>query len=77
MAAKVRTAIITATKSRGVIGMDSIGGARVLSLAETRGTGGTRGGLDDAGRASDATSSEETRVWGSSVGSGCCWSSTR
>ena len=72
VAAKVRIVVITATKSRGIIVMDSIGGVGVLGPTEIEGTSGTKGGSDDASRASDATGGEETGVWGSSAGSGCC-----
>ena len=48
VATKVRTTVIMARKSRGEIGITSMGDVEVLDPAESKETGGT-GGVDDAG----------------------------
>ena len=70
VAAKVRNASMMARKSRGDIGMDSMGGAEVLGPAESEGTGGI-GGVEDAGDARRGTVTDgvmDAGIWGSSVG---------
>ena len=54
VAAKVCTASMMARKSRGDIGMDSMGGAEVLGPTESEGTRGIRG-VEDAGDAGNGT----------------------
>ena len=73
--AKVRTAVIMTRKSRGEMGMVSIGIAEVLGLAKSIGTGGIEG-LDDAGSGSVDVGIVDAGMWGSSVGAaGGGWSS--
>ena len=70
VAAKVQTASMMAKKSRGDIEINCIGGVKVLSPAESEGTGGT-GGADevgDAGNGIETDEAVETGIWGFSAG---------
>ena len=75
--AKVWTEVIMARKSRGEMGIVSIGVAEVLGLAESTRIRGIRGS-DDAGSGSVAVGTVDTGMWGSLVGAaGGGWSSAR
>ena len=77
VAAKVHTEVIMARKSRGEMGIVSIGAAEVPGLTETIGTRGTRGS-DDVGSGLVAVGTVDVRMWGSLVGAaGGGWSLTR
>ena len=76
VAAKVRTAVIMAKKSRGEMGIVSIGVVEVLGPGESTGTGGI-GGSDDVGSGSVAVGTMDAGMWGSLAGAvGGGWSST-
>ena len=62
VAEKVRTAIIMSRKSRGEMGIVSIGVAEALGPAKSTGTGGTRGS-DDAGSGLVAVGTMDARMW--------------
>ena len=75
VAAKVRTVVIMARKSRGEIGIVSIGDVAILGPTKSIGTGGT-GGSDDAGSGSVIVGTVDAGMWGSLVGAvGGGWSS--
>ena len=75
VAAKVRTAVIMARKSRGEMGIVSIGDAEVLGPTESTGTRGT-GDSNDVGSGSMAVGTVDAGMWGSLAGAaGGSWSS--
>ena len=80
VAEKVWTASMMARKSLGYIGINNMGGAKVLGPTESERTGGTRG-AEEAGDSSSGTVTDgamETRIYGSSLGTvGGDWSFTR
>ena len=67
VATNVRTTVIMARKSRGEIGIDFMGDAKVLGPAKSTESGGT-GGVDDASSGSVAGGAVDAGMWGSSIG---------
>ena len=66
VATNERTAVIMARKSRGEIGIVSMGDAEVLGPVESAGTGDIEG-ADDAGSGSVADGAMDAGMWGSST----------
>ena len=67
VAANERTAVIIARKSRGEIGIVSMGDVEVLGPVESTGTKGTKG-ADDASSRSMTDGAVDVGMWGSLIG---------
>ena len=77
VAAKVQIVVIMAIKSRGEMGIVSIGVVEVLGPTESTRTGGI-GGSNDAGSGSVAVGTMDAEMWGFLIGAtGGGWSSAR